>query len=141
MLLVPFATFMLRNFFLMGIAALIFSAPLVVRADDPAQPVSNPDCPKNRQCLQNPLEPVGKDKAGPVEVPVILGTIIKAALGVLGSIALFVFINGGTKWFLSFGSSDKIKEGAMTMLWAALGLLVVLASYFVLNWYINLVTT
>ncbi len=98
-------------------------------------------CPPGRQCLQNPLAPIGKEQTGPTEVTVIIGNIIKAALGVLGSVALYAFIKGGATWLLSFGSPEKVKAGAMTMLWAALGLLVVLASYFLLNQFFILLTS
>ncbi len=126
--------------------------PGVARAADLVMPKSIPtnepapagevaakptNCPPGRQCLDNPLAPTA-DGTRPVEITTIIGIIIKGALSVLGSVALVFFIKGGIKWLTSFGNSDMVKEGAMTMLYAALGVFLALGSYFLLNQYFAL---
>ncbi len=112
----------------------LLAAPVFAQTSDET-PGANKDCPKDRQCLENPLAP-GANGARPVEVTTILGIVIKGALGIVGSVALIVFIKGGASWLLSFGNPDRVHSGAMTMLWAAIGLGLVLASYFLLDQYL-----
>jgi len=77
--------------------------------------------------LDNPL---GNEEDG---IYVILGRIIKALLGIVGSISLLMFIYGGITLLTSAGASEKIKKGQQTLVWASLGILVVFASYAVLK--------
>ncbi len=72
-------------------------------------------------CLTNPLSTDSPQ--------VLIGNIINAALGVVGSIALLMFIYGGFTWMTSGGSADKIKKGRDILMWSAIGLIVIFASY------------
>lgn len=76
--------------------------------------------------LDNPIS-VGADPS------TIIGMIIKAFLGVVGGFALVMMVWGGFQWLTSAGSPDKVKSGTGTMLWAIIGLIVVLASYLLVN--------
>lgn len=60
---------------------------------------------------------------------VIVGNLIRAILGITGSLALLVFIYGGFSWVTSAGSADKIQKGKDMMFWAAVGLAVIFFSY------------
>lgn len=75
--------------------------------------------------LVNPL--------GTSDVRVILGYLIKAALGLSGSIALIFFVWGGFLWLTSQGNTDKIKQGRQTLVWATIGLAVVFSAYTLTN--------
>lgn len=77
--------------------------------------------------LTNPL----KDNI--TDVPTLVGMIIKAALGIIGAVSLFVFIMGGFEWLTSLGNQEKISKGAKTMLWAVLGLVITFGSYLIIN--------
>ena len=77
--------------------------------------------------LTNPL------KGDITDVPTLVGMLIKAALGLIGAVSLFVFIMGGFKWLTSLGNAEKVSKGAKTMLWAVLGLIITFASYLILN--------
>lgn len=59
----------------------------------------------------------------------LIGKAIKAVLGVIGAIALLMFVYGGLMWMLSGGSADKIKKAQTTLIWATIGLAVIFASY------------
>lgn len=96
-------------------------------------PASASDCPKGSTCLQNPL-------GSRVEVTDIIGTIIKAALGVVGSLTLLMMVWGGFQWLTSAGNSEKIEAGSKTMLWAAVGVFLVFSSYLILTTFTNLLT-
>lgn len=66
-------------------------------------------------------------------IPQIIGNLIKAALSIIGSITLIVFIYGGTLWLTSAGYEERIKQGKQTMIWAILGLIMLFASYVLVN--------
>lgn len=59
----------------------------------------------------------------------ILANIIKVFLGVVGGVALFVFVYGGTLMLTSGGNPEKVKKGQSAMVWAMLGLLFIFGSY------------
>ena len=116
---------------------ILFSAPAIVFAQMPATPAgaaaTNPNCPEGRQCLESPL-------TGKIEVSSLIGTIIKAALGLVGSITLFMLVWGGFQWLTSAGNDEKVHSGTQTMLWAVIGLGVVFGSYLFLTTYVQFLT-
>ncbi|MBT5808628.1 hypothetical protein HOI18_05140 [Candidatus Uhrbacteria bacterium] len=63
------------------------------------------------------------------DIVVVISRIIKAILGIVGAIALLMFVWGGLQWVLSAGSPDKIKKGKDTLVWAVIGLTVIIAAY------------
>lgn len=78
---------------------------------------------ENTVKLNNPLS-INLDS--PAE---IIGYIVKALLGVVGGVALVMMVYGGFQWLTAAGNEDKIKSGTQTMLWAAIGLVLVFSSY------------
>ncbi|WP_394700274.1 pilin [uncultured Desulfosarcina sp.] len=64
----------------------------------------------------------------------LIGMIIRAILGVTGSLALLMFIYGGLKWMLSSGNTEELRKGKETLLWAVLGLAVIFSSYAVIRY-------
>lgn len=59
----------------------------------------------------------------------LIGQIINAVLGLVGSLALLMFVFGGLTWMTSGGSAEKIKKGRDILVWAAIGLVVVFSAY------------
>lgn len=90
--------------------------------------------------LQNPIGGTGKNPKGEVSLQVIVGKAIKQALGILGSITFLVFVYGGFLWLTSAGNSDQVQKGTDTMLWAAIGVCIIFASYAILNFVITSLT-
>lgn len=86
--------------------------------------------------LPNPLDP---NKTG-VTVYDILGRVIKAALGVTGAVALVMFIYGGFLMMFSGGNPSAVKKGKDTLVMAVLGLVVIFASYAIVNFVITSIT-
>lgn len=66
-------------------------------------------------------------------VPELIGKVIRAVLGLVGSMALVFFIYGGLVWMFAKGNSEKISQAQKILTWSALGLLVIFSSYIVLN--------
>jgi hypothetical protein len=75
--------------------------------------------------LQNPLETENLNE--------FIGRIIKAALGLAGSLALLMFVWGGMQWLISGGSAERIKKGKDTLIWAVLGIVVIFTAYTLVN--------
>ncbi len=100
----------------------------------PATPASGGSCPTGHTCLTNPLS------GNPTQVPEILGRVIKAAMGVIGSLALLMFVYGGFQWLISAGNAEKVKTGTQTMVWAAIGVILVFSSYLLLDTFIEYLT-
>lgn len=70
----------------------------------------------------------------------IIGRIIKTVLGVIGAIALLIFVYGGLMWMTAAGSPEKIKKAQTTLVWAVLGLVVIFASYTLVDFIIERLT-
>lgn len=81
--------------------------------------------------LDNPL--------GTTSVPEIVGRVIKAFLGIIGTISLVIFIYAGFILLTSKGSPDKIKTGQSAIVWASLGILLVFAAYAILKFVFNVI--
>ncbi len=73
--------------------------------------------------LDNPL---GTSITTPQE---LIGKIINSVLGVVGSIALLMFVFGGLTWMTSSGSAEKVKKGRDIIMWSAIGLVIIFSAY------------
>ncbi len=60
---------------------------------------------------------------------ILIGRIITAVMGIVGSIALLMFVYGGLIWMTSSGNQEKVKKGRDIVLWSAIGLIVIFMSY------------
>lgn len=67
----------------------------------------------------------------------LIGRIINTALGLVGSLALLMFIYGGFMWMTAAGNDDRIKKGKETLTWATLGLIVIFSSYALVSYLIK----
>lgn len=77
---------------------------------------------------------------GMTDVPSIIGNVIKAILGLSGSIALLVFVWGGIQLLTSGGSPKRIDQGKKSIQWASIGLAVMLAAYFMVQTLISVLS-
>lgn len=85
--------------------------------------------------LINPLGAEAKD------VRVLFARVISAALSILGSFALLMVVYGGVLWMTSRGDTKQITKGKDTLTWALLGIVVIFASYAIVNALITGITT
>lgn len=85
--------------------------------------------------LPNPL--IDKQTKANLTVQQIIGSAIKVFLGIVGSVALVMFFYGGYLWLISGGSSDRIKKGKETLVWATIGLIVIFSSGILVKTVIN----
>lgn len=68
-----------------------------------------------------------------ISVAGVIGRVINALLGIVGALALLLFVWGGLTWMTAAGDSSKVDKAKKTITWAALGLLAIFASYTILN--------
>ncbi len=85
-------------------------------------------------CLTNPLE------SNINSVPSLVGQVIKAVLGIIGAVALIIFVRAGGNYLFAYGNAEKISAATKSMLWAAVGIVIVFASYFLLNVIVRFLT-
>lgn len=115
-------------YFLILISAFILSAQISYAEDcTGASPVGGP------VKLCNPLGS-GADKT---DIPKFLGTVINYAMGIIGSLALVMFIYGGLTWMLSGGNQEQVTKGKNTVIWAALGIALIFTSYALVKFVIT----
>lgn len=60
-------------------------------------------------------------------------------LGVLGSIAIVIFIYGGLLWMTARGNGDQVGKAISTIAWGAMGILVIFASYAIIGFVLQTV--
>ncbi|MBI4407327.1 MAG: hypothetical protein HY565_02390 [Candidatus Kerfeldbacteria bacterium] len=75
------------------------------------------------------------------EPVLFIAIIIQALLGIVGAGALLMFIWGGFHMIFSGGSEERIKKGRDTLLWAVIGMAVILTSYAVLQFIFGVFNT
>lgn len=63
----------------------------------------------------------------------VVGRVINAILGVVGSLTLLMFVYGGITWMTSSGAPEKVKKGRDIILWSIIGLAVIFFSYAMVN--------
>lgn len=82
----------------------------------------------------NLVNPLGEEIKTP---QALIGRIINAVMGLIGSIALLMFIYGGFTWLVSGGNSEKVKKGKDILIWSAIGLVIIFSSYALVNFVIS----
>ncbi len=75
--------------------------------------------------LKNPLPTDDPSK--------IIATVIRASLGIIGSLTLIAFVAGGLMWVTSAGNAERVKRGLNTMLYAGIGIAVIFTAFAVLQ--------
>lgn len=63
----------------------------------------------------------------------VLTGIITWMLGLVGFLALIALIIGGGRMVIDFGNEEQVRKGKTTIMWAVVGLAVVILSYALLN--------
>lgn len=59
----------------------------------------------------------------------LIGKVIQAVLGLVGSLALLMFVYGGLTWMTAAGNGDKVQKGKDILVWSVIGLVVIFSSY------------
>lgn len=109
-----------------------------------AQGCDGPNCPDfvgppTEEQLNNQGQTVVTlpNPIGESDPRIIVGNVIKVVLGLVGSLALVLFIYGGVVMMTSAGNSDRVATGRNTLVWATIGLLVIFSSYTIVGFIIR----
>lgn len=105
----------------------VWDEPAAAPAAEAAKPAASKD--KGVINLQNPLSSN--------DIPTIVGNAIKVAMGIMGSLALVVFVYGGFRWLTAAGNSESIETGTSAMIWATIGIFIIFSSYAILQLVFN----
>jgi hypothetical protein len=103
--------------FLLLVFGLFFAMPVLAQSGT-VGPCTNP----NGCGLTNPL-------GASTTIQSMIGRAINSVLGVVGSLALLMFVFGGLTWMTSAGSQEKVKKGRDIIVWSAIGLVVIFSAY------------
>ncbi len=107
-----------------------------------SQPTSSnlPPSSSDTVSLTNPIGGTESSKAGITSIPVLLGKIINSVLGIIGSLALVMFIYGGASWMLSGGNQEQVTKGKNIIIWAAIGIVIIFTAYALVKFVLTTVT-
>lgn len=104
--------------YLLLICVCIFSAPLIVSAQSSIIDPQSSQYQEGNYTLTNILE-------------IVIGAS-RWVLGIVGSLALIMFIYGGFTFLISAGSSEKITQAKKIITAAVVGLIIVFSSYLII---------
>lgn len=68
------------------------------------------------------------NRIGTTDVKIFLGNAVKVLMGIMGSVALAMFVYAGFLWMVS-GTMDSVEKARSILVWSSLGMMVVFASY------------
>lgn len=89
-------------------------------------------------CLDTKVQELNRLGSG-TTVSVLIGRVIKTVMGVVGSIALIMFVYGGLVWMTGsttvVGGANKqdVMKAKSILVWSALGIIVILSSYILVD--------
>jgi len=115
------------KFFLISIFIFILFSPLIAFAAGQGA-VGGPRVTEPVQ-LPNPLTGKTTFDEKTEGIPTLLGRVINAILGIVGSLALVMFIYGGIIWMTSSGNAEQVTKGKNIVIWATIGLVVIFSAY------------
>ena len=128
---------MLKKYFIFFIVLLFLVFPIFVLAEAGNPPAGNPPTNTNAQGTVTLDNPLGKGKT---DVPTLLGTVVNYVMGIIGSLALVMFIYGGATWMLSGGNQEMVTRGKQTLIWAAIGIVIIFTAYALVRFVIQAIT-
>lgn len=67
----------------------------------------------------------------------VIANAAKLVLGLVGVLALIMFIIGGVSWMTSAGNAEQVKKGKGTLIWATIGLVVCFLAYSLVTFFIT----
>ncbi len=81
---------------------------------------------------ENPLKSVfrGRDP----DINILIGHIVQSVLGIVGALALAMFIYGGFLWLLSGGNNEQVQKGKNVLIYASLGLIIIFSAYAIVHY-------
>jgi len=113
-------------FFVIFLTFFYFSLQLVSAQDRGEPTVPGAGIKSPPVVLTNPLDPKGEKDLTP---QTFIGQVINGVLGIVGSLALAMFIYGGVIWMTAAGNAEQVTKGKNVLIWATLGIVIIFSSY------------
>lgn len=121
-------------FFLSLVPCMVLTDKTASAVDTSVLAGSGSSCSDGTCKLTNPLSEGVSEGVTPQQ---LIGKIINAALGVVGSLALIMFIYGGFTWMLAAGNAEAVTKGKNIIIWATIGLVVIFSAYALVKFVIS----
>lgn len=86
---------------------------------------------KNKELSTGDLAAMAKEalnRTGQTDIKVALGSGVSVIMGILGSIALAMFVYAGFLWMVS-GTMDSVEKARSILVWSSMGMVIIFASY------------
>jgi len=132
---------MLKKYLIPFIILLFLVFPIFVFAEAGNPPAGNPPAGTTSGGepvkLTNPLTGKTTFDEKTEGIPTLLGNVINAILGIVGSLALVMFIYGGIIWMTSSGNAEQVTKGKNIIIWATIGLVVIFSAYALVNFVLT----
>ncbi|MFH1582799.1 MAG: pilin [Candidatus Falkowbacteria bacterium] len=130
---------MFKKYLKFFIILLFLVFPIFVFAEAGNPPAGNPpnvSATAGTVSLTNPLTGTQTSEG----IPTLLGKIINSILGIVGSLALVMFIYGGITWMLSAGNQEQVTKGKNILIWATVGIVIIFTAYALVRFVLTTVT-
>ena len=127
-------------FFLFLLFSVFFVTSPVFAAPGDAPVSKKKDAPKGNDLinssgyegLQQEIQKLNKLGPG-ATLPTLIGRVLSITLQVSGTLALVMFVVGGIMFMTARGNSERSTLATKTLAWAALGVIVILSSYVIVQ--------
>ncbi|PJE52509.1 MAG: hypothetical protein COV80_03770 [Parcubacteria group bacterium CG11_big_fil_rev_8_21_14_0_20_48_46] len=110
----------LKTMIAVSCLSLLLISPYMVFAEKPNESNIGNTCGSSGG-LVNPL--------GVCSIPQAIGVVLKYILGIVGSLALAMFVYGGLIWMTSMGNAENVRKGRDVLIWSTIGLVIIFGSY------------
>lgn len=92
--------------------------------------------------IQKGLSATSKEAGyAPLQLPVLIGGIIQALLGIVGVIFLILAVYAGTLYMTAGGESAKVKKAKDMLTQSLIGLIIIVAAYALTNFVVDQLLT
>jgi len=72
-------------------------------------------------------------------VSAFIGILIKAIMRIMGAVAFALFVYAGFLWMIGMGNSEKQGQAMKILVWTSLGLIIILSSYALINFFLGFI--
>jgi len=79
----------------------------------------------------------GFDVKTPDQLPIIIGTVIKTALGVVGVVFLVLMVYAGYIWMIARGDESKTEKAKDTIVNCVIGIIIVVGAYAITTYLVT----
>ena len=71
------------------------------------------------------------------DLPTVIGTVIKAGLGLVGMIFLVLMLYAGAIWMIARGDEARVEKAKETIIAAIIGIIIVVGAYAITNFVVT----